>query len=495
MTEDGWDRLAAVAIGFCGSPLTGATSFNFAQQRYGIASTGNGLLGAGNWDPYPLSTWLLHDKVFTYMHDLEETQTTDVDEVITWDLAFGNMLSYVWQRLGSDRVNLGNVLQSAIGPYYAGQTLDNFVDLAPDVTASSFGVLTVTANWQQTSPYITGGHSILPGGYLARTSDGILLAGSFAGSFNGAAISPGEHHIVVQRVGKTIFVRQPVGADTDLTIALPPGWAAGDAISVTAFDGAGAALAKAAFTSNSLAMTFHFAANAGSAVVDHYEIVDATLPALPAIGSVVNAADFKPETLSPGAWFTIFGQNLGSAGQWSNSNALTLGGAAVSVCGSPAVISYNSGPLVTNGTTSWQLNALTPDGVAGQTSCPVVATVNSLTSEAVKVNIGPGVMELFGFASTAGWLPIVTHSDYSLVGPVTAGLTPARPGETVIAWGTGDCAIPAVAVGSAGASVAFSGRVSPGLCQINFVVPNGLTGANPLTISSSTVPYTLWVAP
>ena len=193
---------------------------------------------------------------------------------------------------------------------------------------------------------------------------------------------------------------------------------------------------------------------------------------------MVNAADFKAETLSPGAWFTIFGQNLGSAGQWSSPNTLTLGGAAVSVCGTPAAISYNSGP---------QINALTPDGVAGQTSCPIVVTVNGLASQAVKVNIAAGVMELFGFTSMVGALPIVTHADYSLVGPVSASLTPARPDETLIAWGTGDCTTPLITVGAAGAKVIFSGRAGPGLCQINFAVPEGLSWANPLKISTSTV--------
>jgi hypothetical protein len=35
MTEDGWDRLAEWMVGFCGSPLTGATSFGPEAPRYG----------------------------------------------------------------------------------------------------------------------------------------------------------------------------------------------------------------------------------------------------------------------------------------------------------------------------------------------------------------------------------------------------------------------------------------------------------------------------
>jgi uncharacterized protein (TIGR03437 family) len=216
----------------------------------------------------------------------------------------------------------------------------------------------------------------------------------------------------------------------------------------------------------------------------------------PAIKSngVVNAADFQVEALSPGAWFTVFGENLGAAGQWSGPSTTTVGGASVAVCTLPATISYNSGPLTANGSTSWQLNTLVPDGVAGQTSCPVVVTVDGLASQPTTVAIQAGVMELFGFTSTVGPLPIVTHANYSLVGPTGAGLTPAKPGEAVIAWGTGDCSTPGVTVAGAIAAVSFSGRVSPGLCQINFVVPNSAAGSSQLGLSTSPSAYTLWVS-
>ena len=494
MTEDGWDRLAADGVGFCGSPLTGATSFNIAQQRYGIGNNGNAKLGAGYWDPYPLATWLLHDKVFLYQHDLDEATTTDADEAITWDLAFGNMLHYLWQRLNTPRGNLGSALQNAAGPYYAGQTLDSFTYLAPYVTASSFGALTVIANWQ-TSAFTVDGHGILPGGYLARTSDGVLIAGSFTGSFNGAAISAGEHHIIVQLASGIVSVRQPVGADTDVAIPLPSGWVAGDSFTVTAYDSKGAPIGTTPMAVAGSNITFHCAAQLGQTAVDHYSIADATLLGLPVITSVVNAADFRVEPLSAGAWFSIFGQNLGTAAQWTSANTFTLGGASVTVCGLPAAISYNSGQQTYNGNTYWQLNALMPDGVAGQTSCPVIVTVYGQPSRPATVTIAPGVMELFTFTSPVGTLPVVTHADYSLIGPGSASLNPARPGETLIAWGTGDCAAPVIAVGGVSASLIFSGRTAPGLCQINFVVPGGLTGDNPLALSPSKVSYTLWTAP
>jgi uncharacterized protein (TIGR03437 family) len=216
---------------------------------------------------------------------------------------------------------------------------------------------------------------------------------------------------------------------------------------------------------------------------------------LPSITAIVNGADFKSEAFSPGAWVSIFGQNLGANEAWTTASTMELGGAGVSICGLPAVLSYNSGPVTSNGSTGWQINALLPGNLSGQTSCPVVVTVNSQASTPINVAVASGILELFQFTSSAGMLPITTHADYSLVGPASAGLTPARPNETVIAWATGDCSTAAITVSASPAGVTFSGQVAPGLCQINFVVPSvAPPGNDPLSISGSPSSYNLWVS-
>jgi uncharacterized protein (TIGR03437 family) len=124
-----------------------------------------------------------------------------------------------------------------------------------------------------------------------------------------------------------------------------------------------------------------------------------------------------------------------------------------------------------------------------------VVTVNSQVSNPLNVAIASNILELFQFTSSVGMLPVVTHTDYSLVGPTNAGLTPAKPNETVTLWATGDCSTPAIILSSSSAEVTFSGRVAPGLCQINLVVPGvAPPGNDPLTVSSSPSSYSLWVA-
>jgi uncharacterized protein (TIGR03437 family) len=215
----------------------------------------------------------------------------------------------------------------------------------------------------------------------------------------------------------------------------------------------------------------------------------------PAVTSVVSAADFKAEAQSPGAWVSIFGQNLGQAESATIASALTLGGVSVTVCGTPAILNFNSGPVTVSGSTLWQINALLPDSIAGQKSCTVVVTVGGESSAPASISIAGGVMELFQFTVSAGTLPIVTHADYTLVGPASAGLIPAKPNETVVVWATGDCSTPNMTVAGKSATVVFSGRVGPGLCQVNFVVPGTASGTSQLRLSSSPDAYDLWISP
>ena len=49
-----------------------------------------------DWTTFPLALWLLHDKVLLYQHDLFDGTFTADPEILTWNLAYGYMLSYNW---------------------------------------------------------------------------------------------------------------------------------------------------------------------------------------------------------------------------------------------------------------------------------------------------------------------------------------------------------------------------------------------------------------
>jgi hypothetical protein len=276
MAEDGWVWLAASVVGFCGSPLTDATGYDIGVQRFGFGSKGNKALGIGNWDPYPLATWMLHDKVVMYQHDLDEGATTQNLEAITWNLAFGVVLGYVWSYdpeafpwpTSQARIELANALQRAVARRYVGAALSEFTYLTAEVTRSTFGELSVIANWHQTQAYVVDGSGIVPGGYLARTGDGSVVAGSCAGTFNGGPLSAGTHFIVIEHAANTVIVRQPDGADTDLLV----GGCSNGVSYARALDANGTVIGNVSFTTVGTRAQLNFARTVAGQTVDRYEL-------------------------------------------------------------------------------------------------------------------------------------------------------------------------------------------------------------------------------
>jgi Domain of unknown function (DUF6259) len=203
MAEDGWDRLARDFVGFHGGLLMMQRELA-AVDRY---------FGEGNWEPYPLATWLFHDKVLMYQHDLYDLSLAIDGEVLTWNAAFGLAESYEW-KLGNEQspwLVLAARLQQALGPHSAGVPLASYTTLAPGVTRSVFGDLTVDAN-VSSDPY----EGIDADGFHASTADGSVDVRTYPGG-----------HWVIDDHG---VVRQPVGGTLQVTVP-------GTATRVVAADG------------------------------------------------------------------------------------------------------------------------------------------------------------------------------------------------------------------------------------------------------------------
>lgn len=228
MVEDGWDRLARDFTGFHGGMLMMAREHDLPDRMFGEA----------NWEPYPLATWLFHDKVLLYQHDLYDGTMAADGEVLTWNMAFGLISSYGWNNLldslASPWLDVVRSLQRVLGPHYAGVRLTGYRDVAPQATESAFGDLVVLANWDATAGHTAGRYGISPNGFLARTRDDRLLAGAFKDTFDGLALSQGTHYLIVERDDVSVTVRQPLGTDTNLAIEPPPSWSSGQTLQATA---------------------------------------------------------------------------------------------------------------------------------------------------------------------------------------------------------------------------------------------------------------------
>jgi len=175
MVEDGWDRLAQSFAGFHGSLLLHDRKLDELDRDWGV----------GNEQPYPLGDWLFHDKVLMYQHDAyPETMTADLD-ALRFNVAFGFVLSYDWNdwdaALRSPWLAIVGAFQHVLGPLVAGQPLAAYSEPAPGITQTTFGDLTVVANWDETKPLVRDGYTIAPGGFLATTKDGAVVAAALAG--------------------------------------------------------------------------------------------------------------------------------------------------------------------------------------------------------------------------------------------------------------------------------------------------------------------------
>jgi hypothetical protein len=263
MVEDGWDRLARNAVGFHGSLLMMSRELDLPNTYF----------GAQNWQPYPLAVWLFHDKVLMYQHDLYDGTFARDLEVLTWNMAFGLVSSTSWDALapGDDPwLELVAHLQRDFGPHYVGLPLSRYRGLAPGVNESTFGDLTVVASRDAANAYAIDGYDVAPGGFLARTASGDLLAGAFAGSFGGVALSPGVHYVIVERAETSVIVRQPVGTDTDLAIAPPA--APGSPIVATALASDGTALGTVGGTLRDGRFVFRYAGMVNGRAVAAYRV-------------------------------------------------------------------------------------------------------------------------------------------------------------------------------------------------------------------------------
>jgi len=208
-------------------------------------------------------------------------------------------------------------------------------------------------------------------------------------------------------------------------------------------------------------------------------------------------------TIAPNTWVEIKGTNLaGSPRIWqdadfaNNRMPTQLDGVSVTVNGKSAFIYYIS---------PTQVNLLTPpDALSGSVQVQLTNGSSASSMTVGAQTYSPSFFVFDGIHATA------THADGSLIGPLSlypGFSTPAAPNETIILYanGLGPTSspvvsgavtqsgtlpqLPVVTIGGINATVTFAGLVSPGLFQLNVVVPAGVPdGDNPLTGTYNGVP-------
>jgi protocatechuate 3,4-dioxygenase beta subunit len=219
-------------------------------------------------------------------------------------------------------------------------------------------------------------------------------------------------------------------------------------------------------------------------------------PVVSTRSGVVNAAGFQAGA-SPGAWISIYGFRLSStARSWTAADIVggklptNLDGVSVTINGRSAYVSYISPS---------QINVLAPaDTLSGTVG--VIVTNSNGASAATNVQLQSALPAFFRLTEE---YVIATDANGGILAPagIVSGLTttPAKPGDTIVLWGTGfGPTNPAIApgevvsgaspllntvklrIGQSTAQVAFAGMTGTGLYQFNAVVPSLPDGDYPV---------------
>jgi uncharacterized protein (TIGR03437 family) len=209
-------------------------------------------------------------------------------------------------------------------------------------------------------------------------------------------------------------------------------WIGSGANGGIAVDSSGAAYVTGEVSVNDTSAASGFQPNFAGGQEDAYVLKIAGVPVGPSITGVVNGASFQPPIV-PGSWATVQGSNLSSkTDTWDNfivdgKLPTAVDGVSVTVGGAPAYVYYISPS---------QINFIVPEDISGPQPVTVRNAAGTSAAETVTVNaFGPA---FFGWPSNQ---VVATRQDFTLAAAngTFAGTTtiPAKPGDTIILWGTG----------------------------------------------------------
>ena len=208
----------------------------------------------------------------------------------------------------------------------------------------------------------------------------------------------------------------------------------------------------------------------------------------PVVQAVINAASGDSTTLARGSFVSIFGLNLGTKAGPPSSLPLptSLGGASVTFKPAGGSASFQG---FMHFVSQNQINAIVPSAVpAGPTD--VTVTVNNVTSTSRRIQVAENAFGIFTVTSQVAGNAVAQNYESPTSLPLNLYTNPARPGQTLILYGTGlgaytagpDNAAPQagnivnnaqVIVAGYKITPAYAGRAPgfPGVDQVNFTLP------------------------
>ena len=221
-------------------------------------------------------------------------------------------------------------------------------------------------------------------------------------------------------------------------------------------------------------------------------------------GGIVNAGSYAGGAVSPGEIVTIYGFNLGGA---LTTAQVTNGQLATQLGSTRVLFDGVAAPLVYAG--SGSVSAIVPYGVAGKSSTSVVVQAGASSSPPVQIPVVDAMPALLTANASGAGQAAALNQD----GTLNAPTNPARAGDVIVLYGTGEGlaqpvppdgaiaggqppqpALPiTVQIGGVDAQVLYAGGgpgEPAGVIQINARIPAGLASNHhtPVIWSAGTTP-------
>jgi uncharacterized protein (TIGR03437 family) len=298
------------------------------------------------------------------------------------------------------------------------------------------------------------------------------------------------------KVGPTVNMMDPLYGSYDATKAeYSPANGTGS-VQETFTETAPVGNGVAAGSTEQVNLMFHGSNVTGGAILLTNVVVTPASTSVPSVFSDgVVPAYSSSNTIQPGEWVSIYGNNLaGGTATWTGNFPTSLSSTMVTINGKPAYLS-----LVSPG----QIDLQAPDDTATGTVPVVVATASgNATSTVTLAQYAPSfllldVKHIAGIILRSNGSGAYGGGAYDIIGPTGGSLgystVAAKAGDIIELYGTGfGPTSPAVAAGKAFSGAAsttsqvkvlvnnvsvtpsFAGLSGAGLYQINLTVPSGL---------------------
>jgi uncharacterized protein (TIGR03437 family) len=170
----------------------------------------------------------------------------------------------------------------------------------------------------------------------------------------------------------------------------------------------------------------------GTSVVNVTLTVTASLPPLPTINGVTNAASYATGAVSPGELITIFGTNIGPVGAASATTDPATGKLATTIGGVQVLFNGTAGPMIYASST--QVSAVVPYEMASVVSPSVWIKYAGQTSNVYQASSATTAPGLFTQNASGSGPGAILNQDNSVNGPGNG----AAKGSIVQVYMTGE---------------------------------------------------------